>query len=487
MMLAAIPRCASTARSKSNHSTTTTKAMERQPVVFVLGMHGSGISLCSRILSTLGINMVDRVPRSDAGAPAAPGDPAPDNSRAVSRLGNITELHDCILTLFNRGCHTPFHDFALPANWWVDARVARIRREVASILKEAVGDPPLGFGDPQMVRLMPIWQLIAADLKLAPKLVLCLRDPTEMVRSPQGNDGLGPDTFDYRLVTYITDFFRYVGSLDFCVVEYEIWFNRPWVNVEKLAKLLNLECQPHAGDLDLALSAILAPELYHDEFERGTGRSLVRFLYRLAAHADQDPVARENIDTITAQFVDFQHLLRPSLRGFEVASRAAAANQSRSEREAAGLQEAMVEREAALNAANEKAAAIEARLTQASADIAAQQSRLTVVAAERDAGTAALLQAEAEAAGLRAAMVEREAALDAANEKAREIEARLTQAAAEIAAQQTRLTDIAAERDADTVALQQAEVEAADSARQWPSARPRSTQPARRPWQSRHG
>ena len=124
---------------------------------------------------------------------------------------------------------------------------------------------------------------------------------------------------------------------------------------------------------------------------------------------------------------------------------------------------------------------------QSVAEVAAQQTRLTDIAVERDAGTVALQQAVVEAAGLRAAMVESEALLDAANGEVATIETQLMQSVAEIAVHQFRLTYIVAERDAGTVALQQAEVVAAGLREAVMSAGRRSTQPTGRSRQSRHG
>src|SRR4051794_40988006 len=82
--------------------------VHRRPIVLVLGMHRSGTSLCSHLLSALGVDMADDIP--------GPGhaSPAPDNPRGHWERWEIVEFHDRILNFFNRGYVTPFHDLPLP-------------------------------------------------------------------------------------------------------------------------------------------------------------------------------------------------------------------------------------------------------------------------------------------------------------------------------------------------------------------------------------
>jgi hypothetical protein len=41
---------------------------------------------------------------------------------------------------------------------------------------------------------MPVWHQIFNELKLAPKIVLCLRNPAQIARSLHARDGLDPPT-----------------------------------------------------------------------------------------------------------------------------------------------------------------------------------------------------------------------------------------------------------------------------------------------------
>ncbi len=231
--------------SRRDRITAISGAVQPRPIVLVLGMHRSGTSLCSHILSALGVDMAD-----DIGVDVG-------NDMGHWERWEIAEFHDRIFSLFNRDYWGPFHDFILPVAWWADPRVAQIRCEIAAFLKKRMGDAYFGFKDPRTVRLMPVWHQIFNELKLAPKLVLCLRNPAQIARSLKARDGLDPEIGEYRWLVHMIDFFRYASNFDFCTVEYEEWFNNPSANIGKLQKFLGLPWQQSEADLDLVLSGII--------------------------------------------------------------------------------------------------------------------------------------------------------------------------------------------------------------------------------------
>jgi len=292
---------------------------QHRPIVMVLGMHRSGTSLCSHILSMLGVDMADRIP--------GPGlqSSGPDNPRGHWERWEIVGFHDRILDLFNRGYYTPFHDFALPAAWWADPRVAEIRREMVGFLETRMGEGPFGFKDPRTIRLMPVWHQILDELKLAPKIVLCLRNPAQVARSVTARDGFAAEMGEYRWFIYMVDFFRYTGSFEVCTVEYESWFDKPAANLEKLQQFLALPWQQTANDLDVSISELIDQELRHDDSQRREARyPLVRSLYQLCSDSERDASARDRIDAIVSQFVRFQQFQRPFQHAFEESAALAA-------------------------------------------------------------------------------------------------------------------------------------------------------------------
>src|SRR5271165_506698 len=420
--------------------TAISSAVQRRPIVLVLGMHRSGTSLCSHILSAFGLDMADDI-RADA-----------TNARGHWERWEIVEFHDRILSLFNRDYLGRFHDFALPVAWWADPRVAQIRREIVAFLEKRMGEGYFGFKDPRTVRLMPVWYQVFNELKLAPKLVLCLRNPAQVARSLNTRNGLDPAIGEYRSLVHMIDFFRYTSKYDFCLVEYEEWFNDPSANLQKLQKFLDLQWQQSEADLGLMLSGIIDPALRHDDSDhREAGQPLVRTLYELAGRAGQDGV-RDQIAYIVSQFVSFQQLQRPLLQAFEGVSEIAAKYRE-IEQEASGLRTAVSERDALVDAAMLRANAAEARLADAFAEIEAQSGQIVELAREHDERA----EIERVANGLKATLAEREIALAEHSRRADELRAALQVAQSEAAAREAALRHAeqeAQERRATAEAMQ---------------------------------
>jgi hypothetical protein len=355
-------------------------ARQRRPIVVVLGMHRSGTSLCSHILSALGFDMTDNIPGPGATAPV------PNNPHGHWERWEIVEFHDRILGLFDRGYWGRFHDFPLPVAWWADPRVAQIRREMIAFLEKRMGEDFFGFKDPRTVRLLPVWHQIFNELKLTPKIVFCLRNPAQVARSLYARDGLDPAIGEYRWLVHTVDLFRYASSLDMCTVEYEGWFGEPASNLEKLKQFLGLPWQQSESELGMMLFGIIDPTARHDYPElREASQPLVRSLYKLIRQAGKDREANDQIAYIASQFVGFQQLQSPFQQAFEDIARTAAK-----------IPEIEQELDALRATAGERDVLVEA-----------QRSQLEDLAKEREARVAI----EAEATGLKAILAEREGAL----------------------------------------------------------------------------
>jgi len=359
--------------------TAISSAVQRRPIVLVLGMHRSGTSLCSHILSALGVDMADRIPGPGATSPH------PSNPRGHWERWEIVEFHDRILGLFNRDYLERFHDFALPVAWWADPRVVQIRHEIVAFLQQRMGETYFGFKDPRTVRLMPVWHQIFNELKLAPRVVLCLRNPAQVARSLYAREGLDPEIGEYRWLVHMIDFFRYTSQYELCMVEYEEWFSNPSINLEKLQKFLDLPWQQSEADLGLLLSGIIDPALRHDDSNHSeAGQPLIRTLYKLLGRAGQNG-DRDQIASVVSQFVSFQQLQRPFLQVFEGVAKVAA-KYPEIEQEAAALRAAVHEREAIVDAADARAASAEGRLADALAEIEQRRTQI----AEREVAFAEL-------------------------------------------------------------------------------------------------
>src|SRR5688572_13039616 len=144
--------------------------------ILVVGMHRSGTSAVTRMVSLLGADLPRHVMPPRRGNEAGHWEPE-----------RIADLHDEIFESAN----TSLYDVApFPRGWNESAAEPRFRRRMVSLVQEEYGDSPLFvLKDPRLSRLIPFWLTTFETLRIAPAFVLCVRNPLESARSLADRDG----------------------------------------------------------------------------------------------------------------------------------------------------------------------------------------------------------------------------------------------------------------------------------------------------------
>ena len=370
---------------------------QTRPIVIVLGMHRSGTSLCSHVLSALGVDMADQAPGRGLTKFGT------DNQKGHWERWEIVDMHDRILALVNRGYYTALHDFPFPVAWWTDPRIAEIRREIVGFLEKKMGRGAFGFKDPRTIRLLPMWEQIFAELKLVPKVIFCLRNPGQVARSLKTRDNIDLAIGEGRWFTYITDFFYHMTDAEFCTIEYESWFDDYSHNLIKLYNFLDMRPDRGQPNLEMAVSRLVDRGLRNDDpAYQEPMQPLVRSIYQLARRAGDDASAREEIKFLTSQFVAFQGLQQPFYSAVETNTLFAI--------NPPGLEE---NRRIAQSASHQRAIPTEAHLSEEPTQFEAQTTQIaevTTTHSEREAAlAAAIAELDATRAGAAATESDRQA------------------------------------------------------------------------------
>ena len=169
--------------------------------------------------------------------------------------------------------------------------------------------------------MLPLWHQIFDELRIDPKIVLCIRNPAQAARSLEQRDGLPADLGELRWYVYMAEIFRHLRNFPVCLIEYEEWFADAGDNLGKLARFLGLpqaESAPSQSD-------IADRQLRHDDPSCGDAQlNLVRSLYELARRYEASAEARAEIAEMLDRLAAFEQLQQPLLREFEALSRLAA-------------------------------------------------------------------------------------------------------------------------------------------------------------------
>ena len=139
-------------------------------VVLVLGIARSGTSAVSGVLSRLGV---------DFGTGLKPADAL--NPKGFYEDFEISRLNQRVLAALGR---TWSDAQPLPKGWCETGFAAKARADLAALIVHSFGDAPVvGLKDPRIVRLLPLYLGVAADLGRTPWLVAVTRRREAVIRS----------------------------------------------------------------------------------------------------------------------------------------------------------------------------------------------------------------------------------------------------------------------------------------------------------------
>jgi glycosyltransferase involved in cell wall biosynthesis len=143
--------------------------------ILVLGMHRSGTSALTRVLSLRGAALPKRIMR-----------PTPDNQAGFWEPSEIAAIHDEILA----SAGSSWHDVSeFPHSWFASDIAASFKQRLVAALREDFSDAPLFIvKDPRICRLVPLWLSIFEQMRVAPLFVISIRNPLEVTASLRERD-----------------------------------------------------------------------------------------------------------------------------------------------------------------------------------------------------------------------------------------------------------------------------------------------------------
>lgn len=358
----------------------------KTPVYVVLGMHRSGTSLCSNILSALGIDMADERGENRG------------NELGHWERWEIMRFQDEILACLDRVYFSSQHDFPFRPGWWAEPTIRTIATRLEQFVAEKIAAPSsFGFKDPRTCKLIPIWKRIFANLNLQPRFVICLRNPAEVAASLKARDGLDPSIGEFRCLDYIVDCFRYTADQPTIVIEYDEWFDNRTATLKRLQDFLALPVPQNQDDIELAVDHLVRSDLRHQRHGDAARQPLIRYGYHLAREAWKSPEGREKLQRFTSDFLAFKQLLDP----FEVGLKRIQGECEALRQQAVSMQgvneqvavEAASARDA-LSQAEQSCHVLRAEVETVRYALHAQGAAEQILKAERDAAVSARIMAE---------------------------------------------------------------------------------------------
>ena len=219
--------------------------------LIVLGMHRSGTSALTGMLSMLGL---------DPGTSLMPAQEEM-NPKGFWEHGDIVAVHERLLTTLGSFWHD---ERDLPKNWWQLPEVAPFRREVIEVLRRDFGQSPLWIlKDPRMCRLLPLWLDVFHEVGCAPHFVLSLRNPLEVACSLARRDGFSEAKSFLLWLEHLLEAVRWSSGYPRVVVTYDQLLADWQATSHRIEVGLCLSWPVKGEDVASRIQAFLEPSLRH--------------------------------------------------------------------------------------------------------------------------------------------------------------------------------------------------------------------------------
>lgn len=228
-------------------------AQAARVVVPVLGMHRSGTSLTTGLLSAFGVTLSeDLMPPTGA------------NAMGYFESMGIREIQDELLAALGGSWDTSTTLKRFPDEWWRLASVQPFKARLSALVSGELQRVPgaWGFKDPRTARLLPLWNEIFSDLNLEPRYVIVGRHPAEVSKSLQTRDGLRNAQSELLWLEHMTD--AVIGTKDrpAALVDYDRWFTDGVGQAKHMLGALGLPT-PGEDALRETLERFVSAELRH--------------------------------------------------------------------------------------------------------------------------------------------------------------------------------------------------------------------------------
>ena len=275
--------------------------MKENNALIILGMHRSGTSLLTGLLSQVGVKMGKRLYAPQKGV----------NEKGFWEHEDIVDTHDELL--LNLGSQW---DDLLPLRdrWWEDQAiqpfVARLDKLVRRDFLDAYA---WALKDPRMCRLLPLWIPILEARQAKPTFICMNRNPFEVVASLQKRDGFSKEKALVLWLSHSLSAEFHSRGLPRIFVDFDQIVKNPVEVLSKIEREANLVFPLSIKEAKENINDFVSPDLRHhkaDELLKHEDEalpSMAHELHRIFLEMTVENNGRyELIDNVAADFAAYR-------------------------------------------------------------------------------------------------------------------------------------------------------------------------------------
>jgi hypothetical protein len=275
--------------------------MKDNDALIILGMHRSGTSLLTGLLSQVGVVMGKRLYAPQKGV----------NEKGFWEHEDIVDAHDELLLHLG----SQWDDLLpLDKDWWeadvvqpfVDRLTGLVRRDFSSA-------PVWALKDPRMCRLLPLWFHIFTSQQVSATFVCMNRNPFEVVASLQKRDGFSREKALVLWLSHSLSAEHYSRGQPRVFVDFDQVVQNPAAALLKIEREARLVFPVSVNEASKKIETFVSPDLRHHKAnetpeQMHDGIALMAYeLHRAFKEmAAGDERSCELIDKIAADFMAYQ-------------------------------------------------------------------------------------------------------------------------------------------------------------------------------------
>lgn len=205
---------------------------DKGTAIVVLGMHRSGTSALTGVLSRCGVPLGLKLYDGHTGI----------NDKGYFENARLADLNDDLLLAIG-SC---WHDFLeLPAEWWKQPKLEPFRRAMGAALNREFGRCDLwAIKDPRLCRLLPWWQSLLSESRWRAIYALLIRQPLEVAASLQKRDRFSRKRGVLLWVDYTLQSLLWTQSCPRVLVTFDELMTDPVATATKILELVEPKQRP---------------------------------------------------------------------------------------------------------------------------------------------------------------------------------------------------------------------------------------------------
>lgn len=271
-------------------------------VALVLGMHRSGTSALAGCLAGVGVEM---------GRDLMPGREG-DNPSGFFEHPDLVEIHDRWLAEHGSSWDDPLPH--LGRQWPRQATQMLVERIEKVVDRDYPESPFLGFKDPRLCRLSPVWQSFLESRDHHPLHLLLVRNPREVVASLAFRNRFSPRKSVLLWLDHCLSAERDTRGLPRVVLTFDEILQDPVAAMDRAGDALEVKWPTDPDSIADDLTAFVDPKLLHHRAEKQTQEAGA--LGDLADSLWQEisgslPPGQETFDKYAEQFLQLSPTLDP--------------------------------------------------------------------------------------------------------------------------------------------------------------------------------